>query len=63
VENTELAIFYCTNWRMPNCTLPIHAVLDFRKQNLYDAIIDFQNRERRFGKTGKQIQEVAPLNS
>lgn len=29
---------------------------DFRKENLYEAIIDFQNRERRFGKTGKQIK-------
>lgn len=27
----------------------------FRKNNLYEAIIDFQNRERRFGKTGEQI--------
>ena len=24
---------------------------DFRKEDLYDAIVDFQNRERRFGKT------------
>ncbi|MEY5044963.1 MAG: hypothetical protein RL713_188, partial [Bacteroidota bacterium] len=24
---------------------------DFRKENLYEAIVDFQNRERRFGKT------------
>jgi len=30
---------------------------DFRKENLYEAIIDFQNRERRFGKTGSQIQQ------
>ncbi len=29
---------------------------EFRKQNLYEAIIDFQNRERRFGKTGNQIK-------
>ena len=28
---------------------------DFRKENLYDAIVDFQSRERRFGKTGQQI--------
>lgn len=28
---------------------------DFRKQHLYEAIIDFQNRERRFGKTSAQI--------
>jgi undecaprenyl diphosphate synthase len=30
---------------------------DFRKDNLYEAIIDFQNRERRFGKTGEQIKK------
>jgi undecaprenyl diphosphate synthase len=30
---------------------------DFRKANLYEAIIDFQQRERRFGKTGAQIKE------
>jgi undecaprenyl diphosphate synthase len=30
---------------------------DFRKENLYEAIIDFQNRERRFGKTGDQIKK------
>ncbi len=29
---------------------------DFRKENLYQAIIDFQHRERRFGKTGNQIK-------
>jgi len=28
---------------------------DFRKNNLLEAIVDYQNRERRFGKTGKQI--------
>ena len=30
---------------------------DFRKENLYEAIIDFQHRERRFGKTSAQIQQ------
>ncbi len=30
---------------------------DFRKENLYEAIIDFQQRERRFGKTGAQIKQ------
>jgi undecaprenyl diphosphate synthase len=34
---------------------------DFRKDNLYEAIIDFQGRERRFGKTGQQIQEDTQL--
>jgi undecaprenyl diphosphate synthase len=29
---------------------------DFRKENLYEAIIDFQKRERRFGKTSGQVR-------
>jgi undecaprenyl diphosphate synthase len=32
---------------------------DFRKENLYEAIIDFQNRERRFGKTAAQIENLS----
>jgi undecaprenyl diphosphate synthase len=28
---------------------------DFRKENLYEAILDYQNRERRFGKTSDQL--------
>jgi len=32
---------------------------DFRKENLYEALIDFQQRERRFGKTGEQIHSVS----
>lgn len=34
---------------------------DFRKKNLYEAILDFQKRERRFGKTSEQLQQ--PANS
>jgi undecaprenyl diphosphate synthase len=30
---------------------------EFRKQNLYEAILDFQNRERRFGKTSEQMRD------
>jgi undecaprenyl diphosphate synthase len=40
------AELYFTNVRWP----------DFRKENLYEAIIDYQKRERRFGKTGEQVQ-------
>jgi undecaprenyl diphosphate synthase len=29
---------------------------DFRKENLYAAILDYQGRERRFGKTSEQIK-------
>ncbi|HQZ49724.1 MAG TPA: isoprenyl transferase [Chitinophagaceae bacterium] len=42
------AELYFTNVRWP----------DFRKENLYEAIVDFQARERRFGKTGEQIAET-----
>lgn len=41
------AELYFTNTRWP----------DFRKENLYEAILDFQARERRFGKTSEQITE------
>jgi undecaprenyl diphosphate synthase len=42
------AELYFTNTRWP----------DFRKENLYEAIIDYQSRERRFGKTSEQIQHT-----
>ena len=42
------AELYFTNTRWP----------DFRKRHLYEAIIDFQNRERRFGKTSAQLQDT-----
>jgi len=29
---------------------------DFRKEDFYKAIVDFQKRERRFGKTGEQVK-------
>jgi undecaprenyl diphosphate synthase len=40
------AELYFTNTRWP----------DFRKENLYEAILDYQGRERRFGKTSKQVK-------
>mgnify|MGYP000373258710 CR=1 FL=1 len=30
---------------------------DFRKEHLHQAIIDFQNRERRFGKISEQVAQ------
>ena len=30
---------------------------DFRKEDLYEAIVDYQHRERRFGKTSEQINK------
>jgi undecaprenyl diphosphate synthase len=41
------AELYFTNVRWP----------DFRKENLYEAIVDYQNRERRFGKTSDQVSK------
>jgi undecaprenyl diphosphate synthase len=32
---------------------------DFRKEHLVEAILDYQSRERRFGKTSAQIQSNA----
>ena len=45
------AELYFTNTRWP----------DFRKENLVEAIVDFQARNRRFGKTNTQIQEETQL--
>lgn len=45
------AELYFTNTRWP----------DFRKEHLQEAILDFQARERRFGKTGEQIQNETAL--
>jgi undecaprenyl diphosphate synthase len=46
-------------WQMAYAELYFTDVLwpDFRKEDFYDAIIDYQNRERRFGKTSEQITE------
>ena len=30
---------------------------DFRKEDLYEAIVDYQHRERRFGKTSEQVSK------
>lgn len=35
---------------------------DFRKENLYEAIINFQGRERRFGKTSDQLHQSAAVH-
>lgn len=39
--------FYFTDIKWP----------DFKKESLYDAIYDFQRRERRFGKTSEQVNK------
>lgn len=44
-------------WQMAYAELYFTNILwpDFRKEHFYDAIIEYQNRERRFGKTSEQI--------
>jgi undecaprenyl diphosphate synthase len=44
-------------WQIAYCELYFTPKFwpDFRKEDLYKAIVDFQNRERRFGKTSEQL--------
>ena len=44
-------------WQIAYAELYFTDVLwpDFNKENLYEALIDYQNRERRFGKTSEQL--------
>ena len=44
-------------WQMAYAELYFTDILwpDFRKEHFYNAIIEYQNRERRFGKTSEQI--------
>ena len=44
-------------WQIAYAELYFTDVLwpDFKKENLYEAILDYQNRERRFGKTSEQL--------
>lgn len=46
-------------WQMAYAELYFTDVLwpDFRQEHFYDAVIDYQNRERRFGKTSEQLKE------
>ena len=45
-------------WQIAYAELYFTEVLwpDFRRENILDAITDYQNRERRFGKTSEQIE-------
>ena len=45
-------------WQMAYAELYFTNILwpDFRKNDFFDAIIEYQNRERRFGKTSEQIE-------
>jgi len=46
-------------WQMAYAELYFTDILwpDFRQEHFYEAIIEYQNRERRFGKTSEQLTE------
>jgi undecaprenyl diphosphate synthase len=54
----ELRISNFLLWQIAYAELYFSDVLwpDYRKNDFYEALIDFQNRERRFGKTSEQIK-------
>ncbi|WP_200974621.1 isoprenyl transferase [Echinicola sp. 20G] len=54
----ELRISNFLLWQLAYTELYFTEVLwpDFRKEHLFEAVSDYQNRERRFGKTGAQIK-------
>jgi len=54
----ELRISNFLLWQLAYTELYFTDVLwpDFRKEHLHEAILDYQKRERRFGKTGAQIK-------
>ncbi len=54
----ELRLSNFLLWQLAYAELYFTKVLwpDFRREDLYEAILDFQSRERRFGKTSKQIE-------
>jgi undecaprenyl diphosphate synthase len=53
----ELRISNYLLWQLAYTELYITEILwpDFNKENFYEALIDFQKRERRFGKTSEQV--------
>lgn len=55
----EIRISNFLLWQLAYAELYFTEVLwpDFGKEEFYKAIIDFQKRERRFGKTGEQVSE------
>lgn len=54
----EMRISNFLLWQIAYCELYFTEILwpDFRREHLYEAIISFQSRERRFGKTSEQIK-------
>jgi len=55
----EMRISNFLMWQLAYSELYITEVLwpDFRKKDLHEAIMDYQKRQRRFGKTGEQVNK------
>ncbi len=55
----EMRISNFLLWQLAYSEIYVTKVLwpDFTKEHLYEAIVDYQNRERRFGMTGEQIKK------
>lgn len=61
----ELRISNFLIWQLAYTELYITDILwpDFRKENFFEAIINYQQRERRFGKTSEQILLEKAVNA
>ncbi len=61
----EMRISNFLLWQMAYTELYFTEILwpDFRKENFYEAILNYQKRERRFGKTSEQIKEKGGKNA
>ncbi|MCB0659766.1 MAG: isoprenyl transferase [Saprospiraceae bacterium] len=60
----ELRISNYMLWQAAYAELYFTSVLwpDFTKEEFYKSIIDFQGRQRRFGKTGEQVNQNIAIN-
>ena len=56
----EMRISNFLLWQIAYTELYFTPILwpDFSKENFYEAIYEFQQRERRFGKTGEQVTNL-----
>ena len=52
IRNSKIPIIICSDY-----SIPPGENIDSYKEKLYEAILDFQKRERRFGKTSQQINQ------
>lgn len=55
----ELRVSNFLLWQMAYTEFYFSEMLwpDFRREDFYEAVVDFQNRQRRFGKTGAQVEK------